>query len=118
MPPFRLHVFVCTNRRPDDNPKGSCAQKGSEAILQRFKEEVARLGLKGEVRANAAGCMDSCAFGVTVVVYPEGVWYARVRLEDVEEILQSHILGGHPVERLRMTGHFESPKLKTAGPRS
>lgn len=118
MPPFRLHVFVCTNRRPDDNPKGSCAQKGSEAILQRFKEEVARLGLKGEVRANSAGCMDSCAFGVTVVVYPEGVWYARVRLEDVEEIIQSHILGGHPVERLRMSGHFESPKLKTAGPRS
>ena len=114
MPPYRLHIFTCTNRRPDDNPKGSCAQTGSEAIHQRFKEELARLGLKGQVRANTAGCMDACAFGVTVVVYPEGVWYGRVKLEDVEEIIQSHILGGRPVERLRMTGHFESPKIKTA----
>lgn len=113
MPPFRLHVFVCTNRRPDDNPKGSCAQKGSEAVLGAFKEQLARLGLKGEIRANSAGCMDACAFGTTVVVYPEGVWYGRVTLPDVEEIIQSHVVGGVPVERLRLKGHFESPKVKT-----
>ena len=87
MPPYRLHIFTCTNRRPDGDPKGSCAEKGSEAVLSRFKELVAKLGLKGEVRANAAGCMDACAFGITVVVYPEGVWYGRVKLEDVDEIV-------------------------------
>lgn len=113
MPPYRLHVFVCVNRRPDDNPKGSCAQKGSEAVHQRFKEELARLGLKGQVRANTSGCMDACAFGVTVVIYPEGVWYGRVKVEDVDEIIQSHIIGGMPVDRLRMKGHFESPRVKT-----
>jgi (2Fe-2S) ferredoxin len=116
MPPYRLHIFVCTNRRPDDNPKGSCGQKGSEAIHQRFKEELAKRGLKGEIRANTSGCMDACAFGVTVVVYPEGVWYGRVKLEDVDEIIESHIIGGKPVERLRMRGHFESPRIKAALP--
>ena len=116
MPPYRLHVFTCTNRRPDGDPKGSCAEKGSEAVLALFKELVATLGLKGQVRANAAGCMDACAFGITVVVYPEGVWYGRVKLEDVEEIVQSHIVGGVPVERLRMKGHFESPRIKRADP--
>ena len=116
MPPYRLHVFICTNRRPDGDPKGSCAEKGSEAVLGRFKELVSKLGLKGEVRANAAGCMYACAFGITVVVYPEGVWYGRVKLEDVDEIVQSHLVEGRPVERLRLKGHFESPKIKRAAP--
>ena len=116
MPPYRLHVFICTNRRPDGDPKGSCGEKGSEAVLSRFKELVAKLGLKGQVRANAAGCMDACAFGITVVVYPEGVWYGRVKLEDVDEIVQSHLIEGRPVERLRLTGHFESPRIKRAAP--
>ena len=116
MPPYRLHVFICTNRRPDGHPKGSCGEKGSEAVLARFKEQVAALGLKGQVRANQAGCMDACAFGITVVVYPEGVWYGRVKLEDVDEIVQSHLVEGRPVERLRMKGHFESPRIKMPEP--
>lgn len=116
MPPYRLHVFICTNRRPDGDPKGCCAEKGSEAVLSRFKELVVKHGLKGQVRANAAGCMDACAFGITVVVYPEGVWYGRVKLEDVDEIVQSHLIEGRPVERLRLKGHFESPKIKRAAP--
>jgi (2Fe-2S) ferredoxin len=104
MPPYHRHIFVCTNRRPPDNPKGCCAGKGSEAVLERFKEELHRRGLKGRLRANAAGCLDACAFGTSVVVYPEGVWYGGVQVEDVLEIVESHLLGGKPVERLRMKG--------------
>jgi (2Fe-2S) ferredoxin len=104
MPPYLRHVFVCTNRRPADNPKGSCAMKGSEAVLERFKEELHARGLKGKMRANAAGCLDACAFGTSVVVYPEGVWYGGVQVEDVVEIIESHLLGNSPVERLRMKG--------------
>ncbi len=104
MPPYQRHVFVCTNRRAADNPKGCCALKGSEAVLERFKEELHRRGLKGKMRANAAGCLDACAFGTSVVVYPEGVWYAGVRVEDVVEIIESHLLGNSVVERLRMKG--------------
>jgi (2Fe-2S) ferredoxin len=97
---FRHHVFVCENRRPPDDPRGSCGAKGSEAIREALKEELKRRGLKGSVRANAAGCLDACPFGPTVVVYPEGVWYGRVRPEDVPEIVERHIVGGEPVARL------------------
>jgi (2Fe-2S) ferredoxin len=101
-PPFERHVFVCTNRRPDGHPKGSCAEKGSEEIRALFKEELEKRGLKGRMRANAAGCLDTCSFGVSVVVYPEGTWYARVKTEDVVPIIEEHLIGGRPVERLLM----------------
>jgi (2Fe-2S) ferredoxin len=97
---FRHHIFICTNRREEGHPRGSCAGRGGEALRARFKEEIARRGLGRTVRANAAGCLDQCEHGPTVVVYPEGVWYGRVRPEDVTEIIESHILGGRPVERL------------------
>jgi len=99
---YRCHVFICENRRPDTDPRGCCAGRGSEAVRQAFKEELARRGLKGEIRANGAGCLDACAHGPTVVVYPEGVWYGGVRPEDVAEIVERHLVGGQPVERLRL----------------
>ncbi|HSN92183.1 MAG TPA: (2Fe-2S) ferredoxin domain-containing protein [Anaeromyxobacteraceae bacterium] len=99
---FRHHVFVCENRRPDDDPRGCCAAKGSEAIRAALKDELARRGLKRQVRANGAGCLDACADGPTVVVYPEGVWYGGVTAADVPEIVESHLVNGRPVERLRL----------------
>jgi (2Fe-2S) ferredoxin len=102
MPHFEKHVFICTNRRDENNPKGSCAQKGSEGIRERFKKEIHERGLKLRFRANAAGCLDACEHGCTVVVYPEQVWYGRVKPEDVTEIIEKHLLGGEPVERLRI----------------
>lgn len=100
MPHFDKHVFVCTNRRDPSNPKGSCAAKGSEAVRERFKKEIFERGLKGRMRANAAGCLDACEHGCTVVVYPEQVWYGGVRPEDVPEIIERHLIGGEVVERL------------------
>ncbi len=99
---FRHHVFVCENRRPDDDPRGSCACKGSEEIRAALKAELKRRGLGKAVRANAAGCLDACADGPSIVVYPEGVWYGHVTLADVPELVESHLVNGVPVERLRM----------------
>jgi (2Fe-2S) ferredoxin len=96
---FRHHVFVCENRRPGDDPRGSCACKGSVEVRAALKAELKRRGLK-DVRANAAGCLDACAFGPSVVVYPEGVWYGGVTVADVPEIVEQHLVGGRPVERL------------------
>ena len=72
------------------------------SLRQQFKDEITRLGLKGKVRANAAGCLDYCAMGPTVVIYPEGVWYFVETPDDVKELMQRHVLNGEIVERLRM----------------
>lgn len=96
---FRHHVFVCENRRPDGDPRGCCAAKGGAEIRAALKAELKRRGLR-DVRANAAGCLDACADGASVVVYPEGVWYGGVRVEDVPEIVEEHLVGGRPVARL------------------
>ena len=102
MPPYEKHVFVCINQRDPLDPKGCCSAKGSQEIRARLKDAVARAGLKGRIRVNAAGCLDQCAHGVTIVVYPEAVWYGHVTLEDVDEIVRSHLVEGRPVERLRL----------------
>jgi (2Fe-2S) ferredoxin len=99
---FRLHVFICENQRPGDDTRGSCGARGAAAVKSAFKEELHRRGLKSEVRANGAGCLDACALGPALVVYPEGVWYGRVQPSDVAEIVESHLVGGKPVERLRL----------------
>jgi (2Fe-2S) ferredoxin len=102
MPSYERHVFVCENERPADNPKGCCAAKGGRDVRALFKEAVAKAGLVGRVRVNSAGCLGQCAHGVTVVVYPEAVWYGHVRPEDVDRIVEEHLVGGRPVEDLRL----------------
>jgi (2Fe-2S) ferredoxin len=97
---YQRHIFVCTNRRKDDDPKGSCAQKGSDEIRDLFKKELHARGLKATVRANKAGCLDVCEHGPNIVIYPEGVWYSHVTKEDVVEIIEKHVVRGEVVERL------------------
>jgi (2Fe-2S) ferredoxin len=109
VPHFDRHIFVCTNRRDPENPKGSCAAKGSEEVREAFKRELHARGLKGRIRANSAGCLDQCAQGITCVVYPEQVWYGHVTLADVTEIIESHLVGGVPVERLVLPDQSNKP---------
>lgn len=108
MPPLERHLFVCINERDADNPKGCCSTKGASAVRQRLKRLAFDAGLRGRVRINSAGCLDQCEHGVTIVVYPEGVWYGHVTEDDVEEIFNEHVLHGRPVERLRLA-HMRKP---------
>lgn len=98
---FRLHVFICTNRRPDDNPRGSCAGRGSEPLREHLKDATRALGIK-DVRINSAGCLDRCGAGPVMVIYPEGVWYGFRTTDDIDEILQTHIVEGGRVRRLML----------------
>ncbi len=100
--PFEKHVFVCENRRPAGHPRGCCAEKGSEALREVFKEELKRRGLGGRMRANSAGCLDQCELGISCVVYPDGIWYSLKTADDVREIVEEHLVGGRPVVRLFM----------------
>lgn len=101
MPHFRCHVFCCTNQRPAGDPRGCCAEKGASDLRNYMKARAKALGLKG-VRINTAGCLDRCAHGPSLVIYPEGAWYTMRTEADVDEILASHLRDGRPVERLLM----------------
>lgn len=102
MPSFQRHVFVCVNERAPGNPKGCCKAKGAEEVRDELKKRLYEIGLKGVVRANNSGCLDQCENGVTVVVYPEQVWYGHVTVADVPELIDRHILRGEFVERLML----------------
>ena len=100
MPSWKHHVFVCTNQRPAGHPKGSCGEKGSPALLSALKEAVDAHDLHDTVKVTGSGCLGPCAHGITMVVYPEATWYGGVTLEDVPELVQTHLVEGRPVARL------------------
>ena len=100
MPSLVRHVFVCINERAADNPKGCCKRRGGVDVRDRLKAELSTRGLSKVIRANNAGCLDQCEHGVTVVVYPEQVWYGHVTPEDIPEIVEKHLIGGEIVTRL------------------
>jgi (2Fe-2S) ferredoxin len=99
---FEKHIFVCENKRPEGHPKGCCADKNSIEVRALFKNRLKQLGLSTEIRANASGCLDACEHGVTVVVYPDQVWYGGVTIDDVEEIIQQHLINNRPIDRLKI----------------
>jgi (2Fe-2S) ferredoxin len=101
---YRHHVFVCTNERDADAPRPCCAAKDASAMRDYVKKKVKSLGLAapGEVRVNNAGCLDRCELGPCLVVYPEATWYTYVDTHDLDEIIDSHLVHGKPVERLRL----------------
>ncbi len=102
MAKFQRHIFTCINQRPEGNPKGCCAARGGAEVALELKRRLHERGLRRIVRANKAYCLDQCARGVTLVVYPDGVWYGGVTVDDLEEIIERHIIGGEVVERLRI----------------
>ena len=99
---FEKHIFICENKRPEGHPRGCCADRSSQQLRDLFKKRIKELGLNADIRANAAGCLDACEYGVALVVYPEQIWYGNVTANDVEEILQEHIIKNIPVERLKI----------------
>jgi (2Fe-2S) ferredoxin len=96
---FSKHVFICINERKNSDRK-SCGESQGMELVHEFKRLVKEKGLKSEVRAQRAGCLDACDFGPSVVVYPEGIFYGGVQLSDVNEIVESHLINNIPVNRL------------------
>lgn len=101
MPKFQKHIFICTNLREKD-PASSCAPKGGLEVQKKFKERLKDLGLKSTVRANQSGCLDTCKHGVSLVIYPQGIWYGHVTTGDVDEIIEKSVINNEVIERLRI----------------
>lgn len=96
----KRYLFVCVNRRDADNPKGSCAVRGSEEIHAKLKQLLTKRGMAAlEVRACTCSCLDTCWAGPTIAVEPDHFSYGHVTLADVEEIVDA-LAEGRRVERL------------------
>jgi (2Fe-2S) ferredoxin len=102
MPYYKNHVFVCTNQRTDG--RSSCQDCGAQELRDYMKQRSKELGLlgKGEVRVNSAGCLNRCDEGPVMVVYPQGTWYTFMDKEDIDEIIDEHLVKGNEVERLKL----------------
>ena len=98
---YTRHVFMCMNERDNE---ACCQDWDSAKLLSHFRRRLKELGMHGagKVRVNKSGCMDRCAEGPTMVVYPDGVWYRYETAEDIDEIINEHILREKVVERLRI----------------
>ena len=99
---YQHHLFFCCNQRAEG--ESCCANADAEAAQTYAKDRIGELKLKGrgKVRISKSGCMGRCGDGPVLVVYPEGVWYGKASVDDVEAIIQEHLLNGRPVERLRL----------------
>lgn len=98
---FQKHVFFCTNQREDGQ---SCNNCGAQKLRDYAKHRCKELGIHGagQVRINSAGCLDRCAEGPVLVIYPEETWYSYVDQEDIDEIINEHLLNDRPVDRLKI----------------
>ncbi|MDQ2988582.1 MAG: (2Fe-2S) ferredoxin domain-containing protein [Pseudomonadota bacterium] len=101
-PYYEKHVFFCNNVRDDGRP--SCGDRGAQVAQKYAKTRIKQLGLNGheKIRINQAGCLDRCEEGPVLVVYPEGTWYTYIDNSDIDEIIDSHLIGGKVVERLKI----------------
>jgi (2Fe-2S) ferredoxin/precorrin-6B methylase 2 len=101
MEPFRYHVFVCDQQKPEGAP--CCAARGSGKTIEALRREIAARGLMDEVQITVCGSLGLCERGPNLIVYPEGVWYSGVRPEDVAELVKTHFQEGRVLERLANT---------------
>ena len=109
MPRPEKVIFVCTNVRPPDGKESCAGHNGGAALHGALKDEVKRRGLKGAIRVVQTSCLGPCDGGPHATTAPDGVWYAGAGPEDAAEIVESHLVGGRPVERLRAPEPEEIP---------
>jgi (2Fe-2S) ferredoxin len=99
---FKYHVFFCTNQRAAGEI--CCNNHGASELRAYAKDRVKAAGaaIPGKVRINTAGCLDRCGEGPVLVIYPEATWYTYVDREDIDEIIDRHLIKGEVVERLKI----------------
>ncbi len=106
---YRRHIFCCVNERESSHPRGCCSVRGSIELRAYMKKRAKELGLD-DIRVNNAGCLERCELGPAMVVYPEGIWYHYENTEDIDEILEEHIVQGNPVGRLLLKDGQKFPE--------
>jgi len=99
MEPFRYHVFVCTQQKPEGAP--CCSAGGFGKLLEVLQSELQKQGLFNAVQVTSCGCLGLCEGGPEMIIYPEGIWYTGLKVENIVEIVRSHFLNGRAIARLQ-----------------
>lgn len=102
-PVYEVHVFCCTNTRPDTHRRGCCASGNARNLADYMCRRAMVTAAGRSIRINLAGCLNLCEQGPALVIYPEGVWYHYETEADIEEILARHVVRGERVPRLMIT---------------
>lgn len=99
---YQKHVFFCVNQR--EAGAACCNNLGAQDVRDYAKARIKSLKLSGQgkIRINNAGCLDRCDEGPVMVIYPEETWYTYIDKEDVDEIIDEHLINGRVVERLKI----------------
>ncbi len=100
MPKPEKHVFICTQARPQGHPRGSCAERGCQAMAEAFWMQMQERNLFERFAVTSTGCLGPCHVGPNVLIYPEGVMYSGVTAEAVPQIIEKHLLGGEVIDEL------------------
>ena len=95
---YKYHLFFCTHQRDDAQP--CCQQNKAQSLRDYAKQKVKELKLK-KIRVNNSGCLNRCALGPMLVIYPEGIWYQYQTKADIDEIIESHLQNDKIVSRLQ-----------------
>ncbi len=116
MEPFRYHVFVCTQQKPEGTP--CCSAGGSTKLLEVLQGELQKQGLFNHVQVTSCGCLGLCDNGPDMITYPDGIWYTGLKPEHIIEIVRSHFAEGRPVAEItaKGSGHDEVGNPRTSRP--
>lgn len=100
MPYYQHHVFLCTNQR--ENNKDCCAKRGAKPLLDYLKTKLKLLpyNQQQKIRISHSGCLGRCSLGPLLVIYPESTWYHYETQQDIDEIIEQHLVKQQIVHRL------------------
>jgi (2Fe-2S) ferredoxin len=97
---YDKHIFICANQKAEG--KKCCGEAKGMELVEKFREVLKAKGLQTSVRAQRAGCLDACSFGPSMVIYPDGTYYGNVIIDDVERIVDQHVVNNQIVEELEL----------------
>ena len=103
MPEIKYHIFVCNSMHSKQKNGHFCNSKGAENLLKTFSVRLEEKGMMEETLIKESVCMSQCINGTTIKVFPGNIIYGKVEIMDIDEIIESHLKNGVPVQRLRLS---------------
>lgn len=104
----KRRIYICDSHKPKIHGGGCCSDKGSQYLLKEFAENLHRADLQKNVELIPTTCLSQCLTGVSVRIWPDQIYYGKVKQEDIQAIVDEHLVNNQPVERIRI---YPQPKF-------